>query len=102
MVRASNATILYAGAGNYPGSEETVARWRGLDGCPEVADPATPALDLDTAVDVAETTVTTYAGCRDGTRVALWRMEGSSHVPSLADAFTPTVLDFLYAAAGLA
>jgi polyhydroxybutyrate depolymerase len=89
----------FPGGRVYPGAEQTVATWRQLNGCTEVADTSTPPRDLDQAVDGPETTVSVFAdGCRDGTRVELWRMDGSRHVPSLTDAFTPAVLDFFYSA----
>jgi polyhydroxybutyrate depolymerase len=94
----SDPTIVYAGTGSYPSAEATVARWRDMDGCSSVPDPASPALDLDSSVSGAETTVTTYSsGCHGGVRVALWRMAGSSHVPAFTGAFTPDLLDFLFA-----
>jgi hypothetical protein len=77
-----------------------VARWRGLDGCTEVADTTAPARDLDAVVPGAETTITTYAdGCDEGVRVELWRMEGSRHVPIPTDAFSSGVIDFFYSVA---
>jgi polyhydroxybutyrate depolymerase len=84
----------------YPGAEQTVATWRTLNGCTEVADTSAPPRDLDDAVDGAETTVIAYRdGCADGSRVELWRMAGSGHVPWLTDAFAPAVIDFLFASA---
>lgn len=81
----------------YPGAEETAARWREMNGCTEVADTTTPAKDLDNQVAGTETAVTVYKdGCGNGTRVELWRMEGSRHVPALSDAFAPAVIDFFY------
>jgi poly(3-hydroxybutyrate) depolymerase len=74
-----------------------VAQWRSLNGCSEQADTSAPRLDLDDAVREAETVVTVYAdGCRDGSRVVLWSMQGSHHVPMLNDAFAPAVLDFFF------
>jgi len=99
-------TVAFAGSAfssnrAYPGAEQTVALWRDLNGCTDVVDSSAPNLDLDIAVMDAETTVTRYTdGCDDGTRVELWRMDGSGHVPRLTDAFTPAVIDFFYAAAG--
>jgi len=94
--------IPYQGAANgrtFPSAEETVARWRGYDGCGESASTLAAPLDLDSAVPGAETTVTAYVdGCRDGSRVALWTIQGGGHVPDLTPAFTPAIVDFLYAA----
>ena len=96
----ADATVAYAGgrfgaATQYPGAEETAARWRAIDGCTDVADTAAPPRDLDNAVSGPETTVTMYVdGCEDGTRVELWRMENSGHVPMLTASFTSAVMDF--------
>jgi polyhydroxybutyrate depolymerase len=96
----ADQTIAYAGGtlvagAAYPGAEATIARWRSLDGCPATA-TAKPALDLERALPGAETTVTAYNGCRDGTSVVLWSVQGGAHVPALSTSFTPDVLDFLY------
>jgi polyhydroxybutyrate depolymerase len=91
---------VFSGGRIYPGAEETVAQWRSLNGCSAEADTSRPRLDLDDAVREAETVVTVYADeCRDGSRVVLWSMEGSYHVPKLNDAFAPAVLDFLFESA---
>jgi polyhydroxybutyrate depolymerase len=98
-----DTTVSYAGGDfgggrTFPGAEATVAQWREDDGCTDTADTTAPPLDLDFAADGAETTVTAYReGCGDGRLVELWSMAGSGHVPRLTDAFTPAVLDFLYA-----
>lgn len=90
----------FPGGRTYPGAEQTVATWRQLNGCTDVVDTSTPPRDLDEEVDGPETVVSIYAdGCGDGTRIELWRMEGSRHVPRLTDAFTPAVVDFFYSSA---
>ena len=98
----ADETVNYRGGAfgpntTYPGAEATVAQWRDLNGCSEVADTSTPPMDLDDTIDGAETTITVYAdACRGGSRVVLWSMQGSSHVPTLTDSFTPAVLDFFF------
>ncbi|MBO0868143.1 MAG: hypothetical protein J2P15_06220, partial [Micromonosporaceae bacterium] len=99
----ADETIGFNGGSNgpgrdFPGAEQTVARWRSMDGCGAAADTTAPRLDLDSAVPGAETAVTSYS-CAAGTRVQLWRMDGSHHVPTLSSAFAPAVIDFLYASA---
>jgi polyhydroxybutyrate depolymerase len=85
------------GASPFPGAEATVAQWRELNGCADVTGTTGTAMDLDSAVAGPETAVTVYTeGCGGGTRVELWRMDGSGHVPTLTAAFTPTVLDFFF------
>jgi len=80
----------------YPSAATTVDTWRRLDGCGEQAETPAP-IDLDAAVSGAETTVTRYAaGCRDGSRVELWTIKDSGHVPRLSEDFAPAVVDFLY------
>jgi polyhydroxybutyrate depolymerase len=91
---------VFSGGRVYPGAEDTVAQWRSLNGCSETADTSSPRMDLDDAVREAETVVTVYAdGCRDGSQVVLWSMEGSFHVPRLNDSFAAAVLDFLFESA---
>jgi polyhydroxybutyrate depolymerase len=101
----TDGVVAYAGGAFgastvYPGTEETVARWRDMNGCTDVADTTVPAKDLDNDVAGAETVVIAYTdSCGNGTRVELWSMKGSEHVPALSDAFTPAVIDFFYASA---
>jgi polyhydroxybutyrate depolymerase len=95
----ADGTVGYRGSGNQPGAERTAATWRELNGCADVTDTTAPARDLDRAAAGAETIVIAYTdGCAGGSRVELWRMEGSGHVPQLTPAFTPAVIDFFYAA----
>lgn len=81
----------------FPSVEGTLDLWRGRNGCTDQADPPAAALDLDSDLPGAETTVTTYAaGCRDGTRVELWSIAEGSHVPALTPDFATAVVDFLW------
>ena len=82
-------------------SEETVARWVALDGCTDKSTVAQNSRDLDSGLAGSETTVISYRdGCANGSRVELWRIDGGHHVPQLSAAFTPALLDFLYASVG--
>jgi polyhydroxybutyrate depolymerase len=82
----------------YPSLATTLATWRHLDGCTDVADHAAASLDLDTGLPGAETTVTTYStGCRNDTVVEWWSIKGGAHSPALRANFAPAVIDFLYA-----
>jgi len=92
--------IRYGGGSNsgyaYPSAEHVVRMWRELNGCADRAETSAP-LDLDRTRPGAETTVTTYReGCRDGSRVALWTIEGGEHSPHFTAHFVPAVVDFLY------
>lgn len=97
----SDRTILYEGGPStrpYPSAEETVAMWRGLDGCADRADTAAPPIDLDATLAGAETTVTTWhEGCGGGTRAELWSIKDGGHVPALTPTFATAVVDFLLA-----
>ena len=68
------------------------------------SDPATRssdafmAMDLDSGIAGAETSVTRYAtGCAPGGHAELWTINGGSHLPSLSAAFAPDLIDFLFA-----
>jgi len=97
----NDPTVAYQGGTTnnvaYPGAEEMVARWRRLNGCALQDTPAPRTLDLDAAVVGAETLSWEHRdGCRDGSRVQLWRMAGSGHLPPLTPSFTAEVIDFFY------
>jgi polyhydroxybutyrate depolymerase len=83
-------TIFYDGAPEYPGAEDTVARWRARNGC---ADPVTdgPSFDFDRRVADAETTTSTQCD------VTLWKMSGSTHIPALSDAWKDAIVDWALA-----
>ena len=79
----------------YPGAEALAARWVERMGCGEDAEVGA-ARDYDEAVEGDETTVATWEACEEGGRVALWTLEGASHVPSIdAEAFTGDALRFM-------
>lgn len=95
----ADTTISFEGGSNagkpYPSVANSLGLWRRLDGCSDEASPAA-AMDLEASLPGAETTVTTYStNCREGTRVELWSIAGGGHVPTLTDAFTPAIVDFL-------
>lgn len=98
----ADTDVVYEGAESdgraYPGAKATVATWATLDGCNGAADTSASPLDLDTRLAGNETTVTKYAtGCKPGGHAELWTIEGGSHLPSLTTAFSPSVIDFLFA-----
>lgn len=95
-------TIAYEGgsfsSAKYPGAKETVARWAGFNGCDPTPSPNGPTMDIEDSRPGAETTVTKYqAGCRSGSAVELWTMDGAGHLPSLGKSFDEKMLDFLFA-----
>jgi polyhydroxybutyrate depolymerase len=80
----------------YPSTATTVQDWVGLDGCQAIGDSTSVApLDLESTLAGPETTVTRYPGCRDGTVVELWTVQGGGHIPTLTDAYAPAVINFL-------
>ena len=88
--------IPYDGASGYPSADETVARWASYNGClgeGEIGE----SLDYDAAVTGAETAPMGWTDCDRGVEVALWKMEGSSHVPGLRPDFCRDVMGFLLA-----
>jgi polyhydroxybutyrate depolymerase len=81
----------------FPGALESVTRWAERDGCDATAVNAAP-LDLDGSIDGAETAVSTYQGCAEGTAVQLDSIEGGRHSPALIHERVGTdVLDWLLA-----
>lgn len=83
--------------GGYPGAEETVARWAGLNGCDAMPDTSAAPVDFSPDVDGPETTITRYAtGCDGGSQAELWSMVGERHVPGLSESFSPAIVDFFF------
>lgn len=85
----ADETVAYEGNGaspgslvaNYPAAPKVVETWAKLNGCNATPSPAGAPIDLDKGVPGAETTVTSYPGCRDGAVTELWSMAGTKHVP---------------------
>ncbi|HTO71192.1 MAG TPA: PHB depolymerase family esterase [Myxococcota bacterium] len=82
----------------YPPAEAALAFWRQADGCAEAPAEATPRPGVHTRV---------YGGCRAGTEVAFYRIDGGKHswpggdrlsvvLPDVSDAIaaTPVIWDF--------
>jgi polyhydroxybutyrate depolymerase len=95
---SADETIAFTGGNNggsgvYPSAADTVARWRDYNRCTDAGRDAA-ALDLDTSLPAAETSVRTY-GCADGSAVQAWTIDGGTHIPSLGPAFASAVTGFL-------
>jgi polyhydroxybutyrate depolymerase len=95
----ADETIAYAGGTianrAYPSAARTATDWLGFNRCADSGAEA-PPLDLVTDVPGAETAVKRYAtGCASGSTVQMWTINRGSHVPRLAPAFAPSVVDFL-------
>lgn len=80
---------------DYLGAEALVESWVERNACsPEAKTDAAP-IDYDVVAEGAETTIKTWSGCTDGTRVAFWRMQDSPHIPPFTKRFKDALLDFL-------
>ena len=63
----------------HPGIEAVIATWAAFDGCPATARAGRTIVGRGT--DAGETaTRISYAPCRAGTEVVLWKLTGSGHV----------------------
>ena len=72
-------------------------RWAERAGCDLSLAEKLPNLDIDSWAGGDETSVTRYrSGCRDNLVIEFWEMEGSPHVPLLADDFGQRILTWLY------
>jgi polyhydroxybutyrate depolymerase len=87
---------VHGAAAAYPGVEEVVARWKTLNECGAAVEDLGSA-DFDIGVKDAETLRTAWTGCRDGSRVELWKMVGSGHIPPITDAFRDALIAWLLA-----
>lgn len=89
----ADATVPYAATGSgigAVGAEGSVVQWASHNGC-GTARTAGTTLDLDSSVVGAETTPSVTTGCPAEGAVELWRMEGSGHIPILANGFGTTL-----------
>ncbi|HEY5922624.1 MAG TPA: PHB depolymerase family esterase [Kofleriaceae bacterium] len=77
----------------YSGATPSVDQWGTKNGCGGTR-AETKTLDLDNAIDGAETHVLPTAGCPETGAVELWTMEGSSHIPVMGPAFPTTMFDW--------
>lgn len=93
VIRYDGGDILGA---TYPSAAASAERWAEIDGCTAVTVPGT-ALDLDTELAGAETTVARHPQCTEGTGVELWTITDGSHLPTLGPGFAAAVFDFFEA-----
>jgi polyhydroxybutyrate depolymerase len=101
----ADETITFTGGDNlgakYPGAQQSVATWAGYDGCSSATTPGA-AFDYEANLPGSETTTELYAGCPHGIDVALWTIQGGSHIPSIMTAsgerpVIAAMVDFLFA-----
>jgi polyhydroxybutyrate depolymerase len=72
------------GALSLPSAEETVAGWAKKNGCAALPDRSPAALDLETNLPGAETSVARWPSCKPGGAAELWTIVGGGHVPTFA------------------
>jgi polyhydroxybutyrate depolymerase len=92
-----DTTIFYEGIPSgemrYPGAEETVERWASRGGCNLSMMEMEPPIDIERVVPGTETDVDHYQiGCAPPVEVELWRINGGTHVPTLANDFGDRIL----------
>lgn len=75
------------------GALGSVNQWAQKNGCSTSRTPAGD-LDLETSLPGAETHTYKTDGCPAGGAVELWSIEGASHIPSLNNTFTGTVMQW--------
>jgi polyhydroxybutyrate depolymerase len=81
------------GVGVYTSVTTTVGDWVTFDGSNTTANTSAPDRGIAATM---QTTVTDHAsGCRSGTEVKLWTIEGGSHIPGLNQSFGTQVFKFL-------
>lgn len=96
-------TVLYGGGcfpglACYPGAVATAEQWAGHNGCSLEGERELPPLDLVTEVAGRDTLVTSYANdCQAGGSAELWTIFGGFHSPGFTPAFSPAVIDYLFA-----
>lgn len=81
----------------FPSAATTVADWAVYNGCGPNGAPTGLRLDLGAALPGDETDVSRFDGCPAGGAVELWTVVGGTHILPLTSAFTPSVVEFLFA-----
>ncbi|MFP6684487.1 MAG: PHB depolymerase family esterase, partial [Polyangiaceae bacterium] len=92
----NDQTIAYAGSPNYPSAADSVAFWAQKGDCDAMPTDGAP-IDIEGGISGAETTVSSYAGCKAGGAAELWTIAGGGHVPSIGANWMPSMLDWLLA-----
>jgi len=92
----ADAVIAFEGSLTYPSANHSHKRWVGLNGC-QGSESELPNVDFDGGAGGDETTRIHRLDCQEGTQAALWKMEGSSHIPGFNDAFKDAILEHVLA-----
>jgi polyhydroxybutyrate depolymerase len=76
-------TILFDGIeGAYLSAPAVGERYAMLAGCDTNNPVSKPAIDLVANIDGAETSITTWPDCLEGTEVEFWKINGGPHIPA--------------------
>jgi polyhydroxybutyrate depolymerase len=76
-------TVPVPGGGTlaFPNAGAVVATWASVDGCSPTPDTSAPPMDLEMSLPGAETTITSYPGCKANGAAILWTINGAPHIP---------------------
>ena len=89
-------TIAYEGTTAYPSARASAARWAERAGCDPTAMTTGAPLDLESALEGAETTVEQLrTGCMPGVDAELWTIVGGTHIPALERTWGEAVYGWL-------
>lgn len=94
VVLYDGGTAILGLSGPYASAPFALSWWAGVDGCSGGVSSATP-IDLETTIGGAETTVLEAEGCAHDAGVALWTIQGGSHIPTMGTRFAPLVWQWL-------
>ena len=80
----------------YAGAKDMYHRWAERAGCDTDSENSGENLDLDAAIDGAETFTRRFTeGCAEGITVELWSSAEGGHTPAYGGAITEALLDWL-------
>ena len=98
---SADQTILPAGGRisgvGYTSVDATLELWRNRDACPVTPTAVEQGGDADRSVAGDDLVQTSWSDCAEGAEVALWTIEGGSHVPALTPEFTGDLLEWFEA-----
>ena len=101
----ADEAVLYSGepgAQGYPGALAVAHRWAQHAGCDPAAPTQAPAIDLDLAIDGAETAVQRWSDdCESDVLVELWTIHGGGHEPQIEETIAALIVDWLRSASVL-
>jgi len=91
----ADPTVQYGGGSFYPSADQTIAHCIAYNQCTDSGPEQGAPVDFDPDAPGKETTPYTWSGCDSGATVALWKMDGTGHIPFFNEDFLPAVMDHL-------